>query len=183
MIGIRVVQSDSTKPRSRALTTWCAAADAAHRDRRTSLRYNSSSVSNGSTPATSQWSRVADLHQVRLDRRVGDELRLPSVSAQSGNARGESTPCGRADVECGVRAVQRHPAAALLDPLRGSAAAPRAGSHVARVADEDRAGRDGIGVFVVGLHPDAELVVLAEQLRATPVGRSRCRGTSRRRRA
>ena len=81
-----------------------------------SERYSSSSVSNGSIPATNQWS--GSLTSTRYGWIGGWATNwLPSVSAHSGKTRGASTPSGVAEVEGGVRAVQCDPAPAGLDPV------------------------------------------------------------------
>ena len=102
------------------------------------------------------------LDEVRHDRRVGDELRAERVGPQRKHPRRVDT-VRRADVERRVRAVQCHPAPTALDPAADALLGADARTHVAGVADQNRTRRDAVGVLVVGLHADTELLVLTEQ--------------------
>ena len=120
--GRRSVQS-ARRTRVRRPARWCAAAAASAPRSGYSLRYNSSSVSNGSTPGDQPVVGVGHLHRVRLDRRVGDELAAQRVGPQREHP-GRLDAVGPAEIERGVGAVQRNPSSAALDPRRGWRAAP-----------------------------------------------------------
>jgi hypothetical protein len=102
------------------------------------------------------------LDAVGLDRRVGDELAAERVGPQREDPRAVDA-VRSAEIERRVRAVQRDPPSALLDPGADRPLRVLRRSDVARVADEDAAARDRIGVLVVRLHSDAHVLVLGEQ--------------------